>query len=42
MTEQGIIDFINKNNYDIRVHHNARWIDQSVLRMFYALSLTVL
>lgn len=28
MTEQGIIDFINKNNYDIRVHHNARWIDQ--------------
>lgn len=28
MTENEILDFINGKNYDIRVHHNARWIDQ--------------
>lgn len=28
MTEQDIISFFNDKNFDIRVHHNARWIDQ--------------
>lgn len=28
MTEQDIIRFFNDKNFDIRVHHNARWIDQ--------------
>lgn len=28
MTENEIISFLNDKNYDIRVHHNARWIDQ--------------
>lgn len=28
MMEREIIDFLNSKNYDIRVHHNARWIDQ--------------
>ena len=28
MTDNQIMEFINSNNYDIRVSHNARWIDQ--------------
>ena len=28
MTENEIINFLNGRNYDIRMHHNARWIDQ--------------
>ena len=28
MTENEIISFLNNKNYDIRVHNNARWIDQ--------------
>ena len=28
MTENEIISFLNSKNYDIRIHHNARWIDQ--------------
>ncbi len=28
MTENEILDFFNGKNYDIRIHHNARWIDQ--------------
>lgn len=28
LTEQSIIDFINRNNYDLRISHNGRWIDQ--------------
>ncbi len=26
--QQKIIDFLNSHNYDIRISHNARWIDQ--------------
>ena len=26
--QQKIIDFLNSYNYDIRISHNARWIDQ--------------
>ncbi len=28
MTEREIIEFLNTHNYDIRISHNARWIDQ--------------
>lgn len=28
MTENEIINFLNNKNYDIRIHNNARWIDQ--------------
>ena len=28
MTENEIVSFLNGRNYDIRIHHNARWIDQ--------------
>lgn len=28
ITEQSIIDLINRNNYDLRLSHNGRWIDQ--------------
>lgn len=28
MTEREIIDFLSTKNYDIRITHNARWIDQ--------------
>lgn len=28
MTERELIDFLNDHNFDIRVSHNARWIDQ--------------
>lgn len=28
MTENEIISFLDNKNYDIRVHNNARWIDQ--------------
>ena len=28
LTEQSIIDFIGNYEYDIRISHNGRWIDQ--------------
>lgn len=28
MTEQEIANFLSNHNYDIRIHRNARWIDQ--------------
>lgn len=28
MTEREIIEFLSEKNYDIRITHNARWIDQ--------------
>ena len=28
MTDNQIVEYLNSNNYDIRVSHNARWIDQ--------------
>ena len=28
MTEREIIEFLSTKNYDIRITHNARWIDQ--------------
>ena len=28
MTDSQIIDFLNSKNYDLRISHNARWIDQ--------------
>lgn len=28
MTQEQIIDFLNETNYDLRISHNARWIDQ--------------
>ena len=28
MTQEQIIEFLNETNYDLRVSHNARWIDQ--------------
>ena len=28
MTDNEIIEFLNNKNYDIRIHNNARWIDQ--------------
>lgn len=28
MTDSQVIEFLNSNNYDIRISHNARWIDQ--------------
>lgn len=28
MTEQEIANFLSNHNYDIRIHHSARWIDQ--------------
>ena len=28
MTDNEIIKFLNNKNYDIRIHNNARWIDQ--------------
>ena len=28
MTEEKIIEFLNTKNYDVRISHNARWIDQ--------------
>ena len=28
MTDSQVIDFLNSKNYDLRISHNARWIDQ--------------
>lgn len=28
ITEQAIIDLVNRNNYDLSLSHNGRWIDQ--------------
>lgn len=28
MTDNQVVEFLNLNNYDIRISHNARWIDQ--------------
>ena len=28
MTDSQIIEFLNSKNYDLRISHNARWIDQ--------------
>ena len=28
MTDNEVIEFLNSRNYDIRISHNARWIDQ--------------
>ena len=28
MTDSQVIEFLDSNNYDIRISHNARWIDQ--------------
>lgn len=28
MTDNQIVEYLNSNNYDIRISHNARWIDQ--------------
>ena len=28
MTDNQVLEFLNLNNYDIRISHNARWIDQ--------------
>ena len=28
INQQGIIDFCNNHNYDLRQSHNGRWIDQ--------------
>lgn len=28
MVEQDILQFLDEKNYDIRISHNGRWIDQ--------------
>lgn len=28
MTDNQVVEFLSSNNYDIRISHNARWIDQ--------------